>query len=207
MRRIAVVAIVAVMIALVAVVSLRGASRSASAETARNQAPISDAGSVEDDPGGRPVPAWVWQDPFSPDATEVASIEAAGLAFGVDSPDGLGQPIKIVASDEGRYSVVAWVYEDQGSGPFLLDEQIQYFTQDEFEKSMAAPVVVLRNGTRAVVVKTDQIIAVEWLEPLEDVEPGLLDGAPAHAVLEVELVAPAGGEMTVDQLLELANKV
>jgi hypothetical protein len=207
MRRIAVIAtsimVSSLAIALVVVAIKGGPTRAFQPNTAR--AAVLETS--PDDPGGRTIPSWVWQDPFSPEAVTVANAADADLSFDVDVPDGLQQPAKIVASTDGTNSVIAWVYDDPDLGPFILDEQVEFFTQAQFEKSVGSPVQIIRGGTRALLVQNEQVIAVEWLEALTNVAQGLLEGKPPNAVLEVELVAPANGKMSADQLLGLANKV
>jgi hypothetical protein len=69
-----------------------------------------------------------WDAGALPGSVPVAGVDAARLPFGPNVPDGLGTPVRVVASDPAEYSgvdrAIAWVFDHPTYGLFVIQERI-----------------------------------------------------------------------------------
>jgi hypothetical protein len=179
----------------------------------------------------------MWERPLADIGIEVDSDDPdvfAQLDYEPVLPDPtLGEPVATFISDVeivgDAGQEVAWVFDDDAAGRYLVIESPSGATQADLEAPAhlipgchtTSPViegadppvecvlddfslVAIRGDVSALVVENQYVTAVSWLEPMTVRDPDTFADF-GNLTLEIEIMAPAGGA-TLDELVDIADR-
>ena len=171
-----------------------------------------------------------WENPIGGERIERP--EQAQLAFVPNVPDGLGEPMRIVATAPGQAPLpdreISWTYLHAEYGVFVVIQHMVDRPPTELEYQQFAgqepgctqhpsgelechstrnTLLTLNNRVTALLSEGDTNASIAWLEPFQPV------GENAAAVVQREFSSPAveirviGLTLTGDEAVEIANGI